>query len=805
MKALEKDRNHRYESASALAADIQRYLDDEPVQACPPSAGYRLRKFARRNRGRVAASAGLLLSGVVVACLLIAYYLQSAGRLRQLSQGVQEALAGARTAIEAGNLVLASQRVAEAQGRLGTAWDQLKELAAEVVGVQQEIAAREAEEARFHRFLKLVTEVENIENKSATREEIISRAEETLGVYSVLTNEVWVASLDRTYLTASQKQQVREAAYVVLLFLADYHVRWLPGNAKPEAKAEAAARGLGLLRRAEAFHQPTRGFYYIRQWCHHDQGRAAAAEEDTKRYKAMAGITAWDYFLPGHTAGWGGDLKEAMRSYRAALALQPDHYNSLFFLAMRLKNDEIKRYPEAIAYFTGCIALRPNHTYAYGNRADCHQRLGQLDEAIADYREAIRLKKDFAEAHSNLGLALKDKGQLDEAIAECREAIRLKKDFAEAHNNLGITLHDKGQLNEAITEYREAIRLKKDFAVAHYNLGNALRDKGQLDEAITEYREAIRLMKDFAEAHRSLGNALSDKGQLDEGIAEYREAIRLKKDYAEAHTNLGNALRGKGRLDEAIAQYREAIHLKKEDAVAHNNLGAILCDVKGDYDGAIAEFCEAIRIEKDYAYAHHNLGEALRHKGQLDEAIAEYREAIRIKKDDAGFHYNLGTALSLKGQWDEVIAERREIIRLKKDNAEAHNNLAWLLATCPDVRFRNPSQAVTHAKKAVELAPYMGAYWNTLGVAHYRNGEWKAAVETLMKSAQLREGGDSYDFFFLAMAHWQLNERDKARAWYDQAVAWMDKNQPQDEELKRFRAEATALLGMEKAVQKQKK
>src|SRR3989442_16029985 len=50
MKALEKDRNRRYESASALAADVQRYLNDEAVQACPPSAGYRFRKFARRNK-----------------------------------------------------------------------------------------------------------------------------------------------------------------------------------------------------------------------------------------------------------------------------------------------------------------------------------------------------------------------------------------------------------------------------------------------------------------------------------------------------------------------------------------------------------------------------------------------------------------------------------------------------------------------------------------------------------------------------------------------------------------------------------
>jgi serine/threonine protein kinase/Flp pilus assembly protein TadD len=54
MKALEKDRNRRYESASAFAADVQRYLHDEPVLACPPSAWYRFRKFARRNKAGLA-------------------------------------------------------------------------------------------------------------------------------------------------------------------------------------------------------------------------------------------------------------------------------------------------------------------------------------------------------------------------------------------------------------------------------------------------------------------------------------------------------------------------------------------------------------------------------------------------------------------------------------------------------------------------------------------------------------------------------------------------------------------------------
>jgi eukaryotic-like serine/threonine-protein kinase len=61
MKCLEKDRSRRYETADALASDIRRYLADEPVSAGPPSAGYRLKKFMRRNRRALAATATFVL------------------------------------------------------------------------------------------------------------------------------------------------------------------------------------------------------------------------------------------------------------------------------------------------------------------------------------------------------------------------------------------------------------------------------------------------------------------------------------------------------------------------------------------------------------------------------------------------------------------------------------------------------------------------------------------------------------------------------------------------------------------------
>ncbi len=62
MKALEKDRTRRYETANGFAADIERYLKDEPVVACPPSTTYRFRKFARRNRTTLSAAAVVVLT-----------------------------------------------------------------------------------------------------------------------------------------------------------------------------------------------------------------------------------------------------------------------------------------------------------------------------------------------------------------------------------------------------------------------------------------------------------------------------------------------------------------------------------------------------------------------------------------------------------------------------------------------------------------------------------------------------------------------------------------------------------------------
>jgi tetratricopeptide (TPR) repeat protein len=154
-----------------------------------------------------------------------------------------------------------------------------------------------------------------------------------------------------------------------------------------------------------------------------------------------------------------------------------------------------------------------------------------------------------------------------------------------------------------------------------------------------------------------------------------------------------------------------------------------------------------------------------------------------------------GEALKL---YEEVLA----LMKIKfgpghSDTLGSMNSLAELLATCPDARLRDPKRAVELAKDAVELAPRSSWAWQVLGWARYRTGAWKDSIAALEKSIELREdGGGSFQWFFLAMAHWQVGNKEQARKWYGRAVEWADRIQPADAQLRRFRAEAAELLGL---------
>jgi len=281
--------------------------------------------------------------------------------------------------------------------------------------------------------------------------------------------------------------------------------------------------------------------------------------------------------------------------------------------------------------------------------------------------------------------------------------------------------------------------------VAHNNLGNVLLKMSKVDEAIAHFQKALQSKPDFAEAHLNLGIALLQQGHVDEAIVHCRTALRIRPDFAEAHLNLGMALLQQGHVDEAIAQYQKALQIVPDSAIAHNNLGNALFQ-KGKVDEAIVHFQKALESQPDNAKTHNNLGSALFKKGDVDEAIVHFQKALQIKPDYAGASYSLGNAVLQKGQVDEAIAHYQEALQIKPDYLDVLNNLAWLLATCPDARTRNGTQAVKYAERACELThDGVTVLVGTLAAAYAEAGRYDDAIVTAQKACALAEKSGEQD------------------------------------------------------------
>jgi tetratricopeptide (TPR) repeat protein len=156
-----------------------------------------------------------------------------------------------------------------------------------------------------------------------------------------------------------------------------------------------------------------------------------------------------------------------------------------------------------------------------------------------------------------------------------------------------------------------------------------------------------------------------------------------------------------------------------------------------------------------------------------------------------------------QGRLAEARKLHEETVRLKQrvlgatdpETLRSMNALAWLLATAADATLRDSARALELAKEVVGRAPQDADKWTTLGVAHYRAGQWSDAVAALEKSESLAPGKDvAANAFFLAMSHWQQGQKDRARQSYDIGAARMLKEMPDDPELRQFRAEAAQLM-----------
>jgi len=123
------------------------------------------------------------------------------------------------------------------------------------------------------------------------------------------------------------------------------------------------------------------------------------------------------------------------------------------------------------------------------------------------------------------------------------------------------------------------------------------------------------------------------------------------------------------------------------------------------------------------------------------------------------------------------------------------NDLAWLLIAEKDPDPSRLDRAIGLSEEAVQLAPQLASFWNTLGIARYRNRDYYKAIHALSRSVSLNEdGGNAFDFYYLALANHALGYSKLAADWFDRAESWARRNPGMATLVRAARAEAIASL-----------
>jgi tetratricopeptide (TPR) repeat protein len=770
MKALEKDRNRRYETANGFAMDIQRYLADEPVLACPPSAGYRLRKFARRNKR------GLAVAGLVVFFLIL---LGSGAGWALRDRAARQGRIGARA-----DLILGEVERLEAERKWPEALAVARRAEALTAGGEADAATRERVRQVLH-DLEMVARLEELR----LFEEYIAGEERGVVVnvgrphlYAEAFRDFGVDVETLPAEEAAARLRARPAVAVALAVALNIWAGQVRGRDPDQAKrlwALAAAvdpdpwrvgvRRAAAARDVDALLKLAKDPDTARQPPHSQGSLAVALRVRGQPEQALAvleracEIHPGDFWIHMNLASLNckvrpARLEEAVRHGIAARALRPRSAGAWNNLGIALSRQ--KKLAKAVACCQKAIELDPRFATPHLSLGITRVEQGKLDEAVAAHRKAIELDPKNAETWASLGNVLSAQKKLGEAIAAYTKAIDLDPEHAAAHNNLGRTLHYQGKLDGAVACYRKAIAIEPRFALAYRNLGLALQRQGKLGEAIAAYQKAVEFEPGDALAHNNLGSALHKQRKPDGAVACYRKAIGLDPKYALAYRNLGRALHNQGKPGEAIAAYQKAIGLDPKDASAHNNLGWALY-LQNKLGEAVAAYRKAIGINPEFALAYHNLGRALHSQGKPGEAVACYQKAIGLDPKDASAHNNLGVALAAQGKLGEAVACYQKAIDLDPKDALAYRNLGNALR-----RQRKWPEAIAAYRQAVRVRPDFSAGHHSLVGALEQAGKPDEVVAALRDWARARPA-DASAHYRLGLA---LHTRGAAPTQLDEAV-----------------------------------
>jgi serine/threonine protein kinase/tetratricopeptide (TPR) repeat protein len=687
MKCLEKDRTRRYETASGLAIDVQRHLDNEPVVARPPSRLYEFQKTVKRHKIGFAAAGGVIMA-LAIGLGIATWTLVKEERGRERADNAEQEQKRQRQIAESKEKQ--SQEVAEF----------LKDM---LKGVGPSVAL--GSDTKLLRQI-LDQTAERVEKSLASQPEVEAELRGTLGnVYADLgeyTNAiVMLEQALRLRTTLHPGDQAQTAKSLNDLAQALF---WQGSYSRAEAmhrEALAMRRRLFGAEDAAVVESLNNLGETLRR-----QAKLAQAEEvlrealnmrrklpgehlDLARTLQSLGLVLWK----------DGRFPEAEAAHREALTIRrkllgdehPDVADSLSCLGLVLRS--LQKYPEAEASFREVLAMQqkvfgnehPMVANSLQNVALALSGLGRKMEAEQLLNESLTMRRkllgsehpDVAITLAGLGDLLGTTERLSEAEAMYREAWSIWRkllgdanpETARSLKKLVTLLQAQHKDTELAALYHEDLQIQRtlgdplNIAKSLFRLAALLRSQGKLAETEIACKEALASQRERLPSSDpkllpvlfELAKTLRAQGKRDEAESLYREGLalagvqsnRLEITTSDVLHSLGNKCHDRGELLVAESLYREALEIRKtllspaHPSVGNSleRLGTVLTE-QNRFAEAELVYGEAVAVRRQvFGNEHPSLavvlsefGTTLRVQGKFEPAESAYRESLAIRQ-----------------------------------------------------------------------------------------------------------------------------------------------------------------------------
>lgn len=443
-----------------------------------------------------------------------------------------------------------------------------------------------------------------------------------------------------------------------------------------------------------------------------------------KAFAAGGDDIAYLYLLAGHIAHSRGAAKEAEKSWKKVLDIEPDNseaWNNLGVLYRKQGDDE-----KALAAFQEAAERTPGKPDIPYNIGNLYKSSNRFDEAISYYNKAIEIDPEYAPAFNNLGTLYESKKERSKALEVFRRGLSADSGDASLRFNMGLVYQEEERWDDARTAFDTALKNRPGWVPGLNNLGIVLQELGKEDEAARTFRTLLDIEPENVSALNNLGVAYEHLGRTDDARQCFKQALDEEPDYIKAALNLHDSYRENQELNEALEEINKQItHHPRNPEIGVRMARTLM---------GLTRWEEAERsldhvLERDLEYR-----DALRAKADLFLATKRPDEAEEILKrlpHDPEMVRDLAK-LNISSERAET-AERllEELIVVNPDDAESRRLMADLVAG------DRPEEAVRLREEAAGADPGKTGDLISLAEIYGRMGQKDQALGKLDEAVSL--------------------------------------------------------------------